>query len=127
MANIEALGSADIELTNLRYVINPSNISDLGTAVKFSSTASPLLDLEQQGDGNRIGTIAGFPAHVTTNISSDKYLLGSFENAVVGFWGGIEISVNQFYDDRRFISSFNALSGFDMQVVNTSGFNVMSE
>tara|TARA_R100000808_G_C2139557_1_gene147467 strand:+ start:173 stop:1834 length:1662 start_codon:yes stop_codon:yes gene_type:complete len=127
LSNLEALGTNNIPLTNLKYVINPANISDLATAVKFSSTDSPILDLERQGEGNKIGEILGYSVHVTTNISSGTYLLGDFSHGALGFWGGIEVSVNQFYDDRRFVSSFNALSGFDMQVVNAEGFNKMSE
>ena len=45
----------------------------------------------------------------------------------LGFWGGINVAMNPFFDDRRFISSLNAIYTFDSQVINPTAFCKMTK
>tara|TARA_Y100000593_G_scaffold11651_1_gene20864 strand:- start:161 stop:1864 length:1704 start_codon:yes stop_codon:yes gene_type:complete len=122
ISGLETLGAANVEIANLKWVINPANISDLVTAVKYSSTASPLMDIQSETD-NVIGRTLGYPTLSSTNMTSGKYLLGDFSQAVMAtFGGGLEISRNPFYDDRRFTQSYNALMGVGFAIVQPTCF-----
>lgn len=116
---ISELGADNIDLSNLRIICNPANIDNLVTAVKYSSTASPILDMKAE-DGGKIGEVLGYPVFATTKISADNYLIGDFSQLAIAQWGGLEIAKNDFYDDRRFISSLNAIMSFDAKVLQAT-------
>ena len=109
---ISELGADSVDLSNLKLIVNPANLDNLVTAVKYSSTDSPILDMKAEADG-RIGTFNGYPVFVTNAVTVDNYIMGDFRELAIASWGGIEISKNDFYDDRRFISSLNAIMSFD--------------
>ena len=116
---ISELGADNIDLSNLRIICIPANIDNLVTAVKYSSTASPILDMKAE-DGGKIGEVLGYPVFATTKISADNYLIGDFSQLAIANWGGLEIAKNDFYDDRRFISSLNAIMSFDAKVLQAT-------
>jgi len=109
---ISELGADSVDLSNLKLIVNPANLDNLVTAVKYTSTDSPILDMKAEADG-RIGTFNGYPVFVTNAVTVDNYIMGDFRELAIASWGGIEISKNDFYDDRRFISSLNAIMSFD--------------
>ena len=114
---ISELGADSVDLSNLKLIINPANIDNLVTAIKYGTagtdaTASPILDMKAEADG-RIGTFNGYPVFATNSVTVDNYIMGDFRELAIASWGGIEISKNDFYDDRRFISSLNAIMSFD--------------
>jgi len=116
---ISELGADNIDLTNLKIICNPANIDNLVTAVKYTSTASPVLDMKAE-EGGKIGELLGYPVYATTKISADNYLIGDFSQLAIASWGGLEIAKNDFYDDRRFISSLNAIMSFDAKVLQAT-------
>ena len=109
---ISELGADAVDLSNLKLIVNPANLDNLVTAVKYASTDSPILDMKAEADG-RIGTFNGYPVFVTNAVTVDNYIMGDFRELAIASWGGIEINKNDFYDDRRFISSLNAIMSFD--------------
>lgn len=121
LSAISELGADAVNLANLKIVINPANIDNLVSTVKYSSTASPILDMKAEADG-RIGTLNGYPVYATNAVTADNYLVGDFSELAVATWGGIEISKNDFYDDRRFISSLNAIMSFDSGCLEPKAF-----
>lgn len=126
LALVSALGADNVDLTGLKWVIHPDNMDNLQTVVKFSSTASPLLDINPQV-GGQIGTMLGYPVFVSSNMTAGTYLLGDFSHHAVGYWGGLEVKMNEFYDDRRFISSLNAIYSFDAAVLQANAFGTLTE
>ena len=116
---ISELGADNIDLSNLRIICNPANIDNLVTAVKYASTASPILDMKAE-DGGKIGEVLGYPVYATTKIAADNYIIGDFTQLAIANWGGLEIAKNDFYDDRRFISSLNAIMSFDAKVLQAT-------
>ena len=118
---VSEIGADNVDLTRLAWIVNPANIDNLSTAVKYSSTASPLLDMNVM-EGSQVGTMMGYPVFATTKISADNYLLGDFSHLAVGEFGGVEVSMNPFFDDRRFISSLNAIFTFDAVAIHPTAF-----
>ena len=127
MDSISAISTANVPTNNLNMLMHPGTLTHMVTAVKYSSTASPLLDMKESGqsDGN-VGAIQGIPTWSTSNMQANKFIVGDFSHSAWAFWGGLEISVNPFYDDRRFTQSFNAILGADFKVINASAFNIMT-
>ena len=121
LSAISELGADNVDVSNLKLVMNPANIDNLVTAVKYSSTDSPILDMRAEADG-RIGSFMGYPVYVTNKISADNYLLGDFRQLAIATWGGLELSKNDFYDTRRFISSINGIMSFDASAIQPKAF-----
>ena len=127
MDSISAISTANVPTNNLNMLMHPGTLTHMVTAVKYSGTASPLLDMVGDGesDGN-VGSVQGIPTWRTTNMQANKFVTGDFSHSAWAFWGGLEISVNPYYDDRRFTQSFNAILGADFKVINASAFNIMT-
>ena len=124
---LETIAGADVDISNLRWIMDPGNLDNLATTVKYSSTASPLIDLSgTQAKGNVIGEMLGYPVHMTSNMQDNKFIIGDFSKSAWAFWGGLEISLNPFYDDRRFTQSFNALMAADFRVIDATAFNILT-
>ena len=122
ISGLETLAGADVEVSNLKWIINGANISDLVETVKYSSTASPLMDLSSE-QNNVIGRTLGYPTFVTENMTSGKYLVGDFSQAVIAqFGGGLEISIDQHYDARRFEKAYCALMGVGFAIIQPTCF-----
>ena len=118
---IGKLGEDHVDVSNLKLVINPANIDNLVTAVKYTSTDSPILDMRAEADG-RVGTFMGYPVFATSKISADNYLLGDFRQLAIASWGGLELGKDEFYDTRRFISAITGIISFDATPLQPTAF-----
>ena len=121
LSAISELGADAVDLANLKLIVNPANIDNLVSTVKYASTDSPILDMKAEEDG-RVGSFNGYPVYATNSVTADNYILGDFRELAIASWGGIEVSKNEFYDDRRFISSLNAIMSFDSGCLEPKAF-----
>ena len=121
LSAISELGADHVDISNLKLVMNPANIDNLVTAVKYTSTDSPILDMRAEADG-RIGTFMGYPVYATSKISADNYLLGDFRQLAIASWGGLELGKNDYYDTRRFISAITGIISFDATPLQPTAF-----
>ena len=121
LSAIGKLGEDHVDVSNLKLVINPANIDNLVTAVKYASTDSPILDMRAEPDG-RVGTFMGYPVFATSKISADNYLLGDFRQLAIASWGGLELGKNDYYDTRRFISAITGIISFDATPLQPTAF-----
>ena len=125
--SIEAVAGANVDISNLRWIMDPGTLKNLATAVKFSSTDSPLIDLSgSQDQGNVIGSMVGYPVHMTSNMQDNKFIVGDFSKSAWAFWGGLEISLDQFYDTRRYYSALQAIMSADFKVIDATAFNILT-
>ena len=120
LSAISELGNDAVNMQNLKLIINPKNIDNLVSAVKYSSTASPILDMGVE-DGY-IGRFMGYPVCATSNISEDTYLMGDFSQLAVATWGGLELAKDDFYDTRRLISAIRGVMSFDAKAMHPTAF-----
>ena len=125
LSAISELGTDAVDVSSLKMIINPANLSNLVTAVKYGSgataSASPILDMNAESDG-RIGSFMGYPVYVTSKISADNYLLGDFRQLAIASWGGLELGKDEFYDTRRFISAITGIISFDATPLQPTAF-----
>ena len=78
------------------YVTTPTVAAALMGRSRFANTDTPLWD------GNILdGTMAGFRAMASKQMTASHLLFGSFEEVVIGEWGVLELAMNPY-------QSFNA-------------------
>ena len=58
MSAISELGTDAVDVSNLKLIVNPANLDNLVTAVKYTSTDSPILDMKADSNG-KVGTFNG--------------------------------------------------------------------
>ncbi|MDA9902963.1 phage major capsid protein [Gammaproteobacteria bacterium] len=121
MSAISELGTDAVDVSNLKLIVNPSNLDNLVTAVKYTSTDSPILDMKADSNG-KVGTFMGYPVYATSKISPDNYLMGDFSHLAIASWGGLELAKDDFYDTRRFNSAITGIHTFDAGALNPTAF-----
>lgn len=122
---VEALETDAVSLRNCVWIINPAQISDLGSTEKATNTAQFLMDFGSDRNG-AFGTMAGFPVYVSEHVTSGTYMFGAFEHSALGFFGPIEIAVDQNYDFQKGNIAIRAILDFDYEVVNAEGFALLT-
>ena len=121
MSAISELGTDAVDVSNLKLIVNPANLDNLVTAVKYTSTDSPILDMKAESNG-KVGTFMGYPVYATSKISADTYLMGDFSHLAIASWGGLELAKDDFYDTRRFNSAITGIHTFDAGALNPTAF-----
>jgi HK97 family phage major capsid protein len=89
--------------------------------VKYTNTASPLWE------GNVWdGTMVGFPAMASNQMSSATMLFGDWSQVVVGEWGVLEVEVNPFANFQAGIIGVRAISSMDCGLRYAAAFSYAS-
>lgn len=84
MESLIAADDADVE--NMKYLTEPTVRGAMKTAVKFSSTASPIWE-----PGN---TMNGYPALVSNQITAEDVFFGNWADLMIGYWSGLDMNVD---------------------------------
>lgn len=83
------VAAANALAANCAYVTTPAVAALLAERVKFSSTASPIWE------GSLLdGTVAGFRAAATNQLTAATMIFGDFSQVVIGEWGTLELAIN---------------------------------
>lgn len=119
---IALLPASNHKLQNCNWVINNADISVLASTVKVAGEPDFLLDLDVDGTTGRVGYMAGFPVYVDKNISATEYLFGDFSNYALGFFGPMEMDVDDAFDFAKANIAIRTIQDFDGSVLTNSGF-----
>ena len=119
---IALLPASNHKLQNCNWVINNADISVLASTVKVAGEPDFLLDLDVDGTTGRVGYMAGFPVYVDKNISATEYLFGDFSNYALGFFGPMEMDVDDAFDFAKGNIAIRTIQDFDGSVLTNSGF-----
>lgn len=103
---------------NCAYVTTPSIASLLKQRVKFASTASPLWE------GSVLdGTMDGFRATATNQVTAASMIFGDFSQVVIGEWGMLELALNPYANFAAAISGIRAIQTVDVGVRYAGAFS----
>lgn len=103
------------------YVTTPAVASLCIQRVKYSSTASPLWE------GNVWdGTMQGFPAMGTNQMSAATMLFGDWSQVVVGEWGVLQVEVNPYANFQAGIIGVRAMVTCDVGLRYAAAFSYAS-
>ena len=119
---IALLPASNHKLSSCNWVINPADMAVLASTVKVTGEPDFLLDLDVDGTTGRVGYMAGFPVYVDKNISATEYLFGDFSNYALGFFGPMEMDVDDAYDFAKGNIAIRTIQDFDGSVLTNSGF-----
>jgi HK97 family phage major capsid protein len=103
---------------NSAYLTTPAVAGLLAQRQRFSSTDTPLWV------GNILdGTVAGFKATTTTQMTAASMIFGDFSQVVIGEWGMLEIALNTAANFPAAITGIRALQSVDVGVRQAVAFS----
>jgi HK97 family phage major capsid protein len=82
------IASANADVGTMKYLVNAAGRGALKTTPKV--TAQPMYLWEP---GNSIN---GYPVLVSNQVASGDYLFGNWANLVLGFWSGLDLTVDPY-------------------------------
>ena len=103
---------------NCAYVTTPAVAALLAQRQRFSSTDSPLWQ------GNILdGTVVGFRAKSTLQVTAASMIFGDFSQVVIGEWGMLEIALNPYANFAAAISGIRAIQTVDVGIRYAGAFS----
>jgi HK97 family phage major capsid protein len=103
---------------NCAYVTTPAVAALLAQRQRFTSTDSPLWQ------GNLLdGTVTGFRAKSTLQVTAASMIFGDFSQVVIGEWGMLEIALNPYANFTAAISGIRAIQTVDVGIRYAGAFS----
>ena len=103
---------------NCAYVTTPTVAAVLAARQRFSSTDTPLWQ------GNVLdGTVSGFRAMSTNQITAASMIFGDFSQVIIGEWGQLELALNPYANFTAAISGVRAIQTVDVGVRYAGAFS----
>ena len=114
MVSIETSVAVDNALVgDLAYIINPTNYGTLKTTAKDSG--SGLFVAEN-------GQVNGYPVVISNQLTANNYVFGNFNDLLIGFFGGLDITVDPFTHSSSGTIRIVALQSLDVAVRHAVSF-----
>lgn len=114
MVSIETSVAVDNALVgDLAYIINPTNYGTLKTTAKDSG--SGLFVAEN-------GQVNGYPVVISNQITANNYVFGNFNDLLIGFFGGLDITVDPYSNSTSGTVRIVALQSVDVAVRHAVSF-----
>ena len=114
MVSIETAVAVDNALVgDLAYVINPTNFGTLKTTAKDSGSGMFVAEN---------GQVNGYPVVVSNQITANNYVFGNFNDLLIGFFGGLDITVDPFTNSTSGTVRIVALQSVDVAVRHAVSF-----
>ena len=102
---------------NCAYVTTPAVAALLAARQRFSSTDTPLWQ------GNVLdGTVSGFRAMSTNQVTAASMIFGDFSQVVIGEWGMLELALNPYANFTAAISGVRAIQTVDVGIRYAGAF-----
>ncbi len=116
-----AIGAANVMIDSGVYVTSSAGVGAMKTAAKASNAA---LFVAEDGQMNGYPLLAtnGVPSVNGTNSSSASAVLGNWSDAVIGMWGGLDLTVDPFALATSGGIRFIAFQNVDLQLRQAASF-----
>ena len=102
---------------NCAYVTTPAVAALLTARQRFSSTDTPLWN------GNVLdGTMSGFRAMSTNQVTAASMIFGDFSQVVIGEWGMLELALNPYANFTAAITGVRAIQTVDVGIRYAGAF-----
>ena len=114
MVSIETAVAVDNALLgDLAYIIHPTNYGTLKTTAKDSGSGLFVAENNQ---------VNGYPVVVSAQLSANNYVFGNFNDLLIGFFGGLDITVDPFTNSTSGTVRIVALQSVDIAVRHAVSF-----
>lgn len=115
LVDMESKIAADnADVANMKYIVEPAMRGYLKTAVKFSSTASPIWE-----PGNQVN---GYNALVSNQLTAGDVFFGNWADLMLGFWSGLDMLVDPYTGGTAGTLRVIALQDVDVAVRHPESF-----
>jgi len=115
------IATANVYPVSGGYVTTPTVAATMMQKVKFASTASPIWE------GNLWdGSMCGFAAMSSNQMSSATMLFGDWSQVVVGEWGVLQVEVNPYANFQAGIIGVRAMVSIDVGLRYAAAFSYAS-
>ena len=114
MVSIETAVAVDNALLgDLAYIINPTNYGTLKTTAKASNTAE-FVAVD--------GVVNGYPVVRSSQLTANNYVFGNFNDLLIGFFGGLDLTVDPYTNSTSGTVRIVALQSVDVAVRHAVSF-----
>ena len=114
MVSIETAVAVDNALLgDLAYIINPTNYGTLKTTAKASNTAE-FVAVD--------GMVNGYPVVRSSQLTANNYVFGNFNDLLIGFFGGLDLTVDPYTNSTSGTVRIVALQSVDVAVRHAVSF-----
>jgi HK97 family phage major capsid protein len=111
------VAAANALAANCAYVTTPAVAALLAARQRFTSTDTPLWQ------GNVLdGTVSGFRAMSTNQVTAASMIFGDFSQVVIGEWGMLELALNPYANFTAAISGVRAIQTVDVGIRYAGAF-----
>lgn len=107
-----ATDNADVD--SMAYIVNAAMRGYAKTALKFAGVAGPIWE-----PGNQIN---GYSTEVTNQIATGDVGFGNFADALVGMWGGLDLTVDPYTHSTKGRIRIVAMQDVDIAVRREESF-----
>lgn len=115
LVGMESEVAADnADVGNMRYLLNPAQRGSFKTTEKFSSTGMTIWE-----PGN---TVNGYATEVSNQITAGDVFFGNFADLMIGFWSGLDLTVDPYAGATSGTVRVIALQDCDIAVRNAISF-----
>jgi HK97 family phage major capsid protein len=113
------VAAANALAVNSAYLTTPTIAGLLKGRARISSTDSKCL-----WEGNVLdGTVDGYRATTTTQLTAGSMVFGDFSQVVIGEWGMLEIALNPYANFASAITGIRAIQSVDVGVRQAAAFS----
>ena len=114
MVSIETAVAVDNALVgDLAYIINPTNFGTLKTTAKDSGSGMFVAEN---------GQVNGYPVVVSAQLTANNYVFGNFNDLLIGFFGGLDLTVDPYTNSSSGSVRIVALQSVDVAVRHAVSF-----
>tara|TARA_R100000278_G_scaffold14236_2_gene14974 strand:+ start:867 stop:3431 length:2565 start_codon:yes stop_codon:yes gene_type:complete len=114
MVSIETAVAVDNALVgDLAYIINPTNFGTLKTTAKDSGSGMFVAEN---------GQVNGYPVVVSAQLTANNYVFGNFNDLLIGFFGGLDLTVDPYTNSSTGSVRIVALQSVDVAVRHAVSF-----
>lgn len=108
------VASDNADVGTMRYLVNAAMRGGLKSAEKFSSTGQTIWE-----PGN---TVNGYATEVSNQVASGDVFFGNFADLLIGFWSGLDLTVDPYAGATSGTVRVIALQDVDIAVRNAVSF-----
>jgi len=114
-----AIAANNLDVGNLRYVMNSVTRGGCRVTLRASAAGSDYIFADD-------GTIAGYPVAVSNQVQTNDVFFGNWADAVVGFWSGLDVTVDPYTQSAKGQVILTVHQDFDVAVRRAESFALAS-
>jgi len=110
-----AIANANLDVANMRYVMNTATRGGLKTTLRDSIAGADYIFRDN-------GTVNGYQVTASNQLQQNDVFFGNWSDLIVGFWSGIDLIVDPYSQSAKGQVLFTAFQDFDVAARRADSF-----